>query len=36
MVEARPSRERAALINPGQPLAVRPLAALSVAENKPR
>ena len=36
MVEARPSRERAVLINPGQPMAVRPLAPLSVAENKPR
>ena len=36
MVEARPSRERAALINPGQPMAVRPLAPPSVAENEPR
>jgi HlyD family secretion protein len=25
MVEARPPRERAALINPGQPIAVRPI-----------
>ena len=36
MVEARPSRERAALINPGQPMAVRPLAPPSLAENEPR
>jgi HlyD family secretion protein len=36
MVEARPSRERAARINPGQPMAVRPLAPPSIAENEPR
>jgi HlyD family secretion protein len=36
MVEARPPHERAALINPGQPLAVRPLPRSPVAENEPR
>jgi HlyD family secretion protein len=32
-VEARPPRERAPLINPGQPIAVRPLAATPPARN---
>jgi HlyD family secretion protein len=35
MVEARPPRERAILINPGQPIAVRPLPAPPVARNAP-
>jgi HlyD family secretion protein len=35
MVEARPPRERAALINPGQPVAVRPLPAPPLARNGP-
>jgi HlyD family secretion protein len=35
MVEARPPREHAALINPGQPMAVRPLPALPIARNGP-
>jgi HlyD family secretion protein len=35
MVEARPPREQAALINPGQPMAVRPLPALPIARNGP-
>ena len=34
MVEARPPRERAALINPGQPIAVRPLSPSRIAENE--
>ena len=34
MVEARPPRERAALINPGQPIAVRPLSPSPIAENE--
>jgi HlyD family secretion protein len=33
MVEARPPREQAALINPGQPIAVRPLAPSSLARS---
>ena len=33
LVEARPPRERAALINPGQPIAVRPLSPSPVAAN---
>jgi HlyD family secretion protein len=33
MVEARPPREHATLINPGQPMAVRPLPALPIARN---
>jgi len=33
MVEARPPREQAVLINPGQPIAVRPLASPPVARN---
>ncbi|MBO0750657.1 MAG: HlyD family efflux transporter periplasmic adaptor subunit [Bradyrhizobiaceae bacterium] len=33
MVEARPPRERAALINPGQPIAVRPLPSPPLARN---
>jgi HlyD family secretion protein len=33
MVEARPPRERATLINPGQPMAVRPLPAAPVARD---
>jgi HlyD family secretion protein len=33
MVEARPPRDRAALINPGQPVAVRPLPAPPLARN---
>jgi HlyD family secretion protein len=36
LVEARPPRERAALINPGQPIAVRPLSPSPVAEYEPR
>lgn len=35
MVEARPPREQAALINPGQPIAVRPLPAPPIARNEP-
>jgi HlyD family secretion protein len=35
MVEARPPREQAALINPGQPMAVRPLPASAVAREGP-
>ena len=35
MVEARPPRERAALINPGQPMAVRPIAERPIAQNGP-
>jgi HlyD family secretion protein len=35
LVEARPPREHAALINPGQPMAVRPLAASAVARGGP-
>jgi HlyD family secretion protein len=35
MVEARPPREQAALINPGQPVAVRPLAPPPIARNGP-
>lgn len=35
MVEARPPRERAPLINPGQPIAVRPLPAPPLARNGP-
>jgi HlyD family secretion protein len=35
MVEARPPREQAALINPGQPIAVRPLPAPPLARNGP-
>jgi HlyD family secretion protein len=35
MVEARPPRERAPLINPGQPVAVRPLPAAPIARNGP-
>jgi HlyD family secretion protein len=35
MVEARPPRQRAALINPGQPVAVRPLPPLPLARNGP-
>ena len=34
VVEARPPRERAALINPGQPIAVRPLSSSPVAANE--
>jgi HlyD family secretion protein len=33
MVEARPPRDRAALINPGQPIAVRPLPSPPLARN---
>jgi HlyD family secretion protein len=33
MVEARPPREQARLINPGQPIAVRPLAQAPLARN---
>ena len=36
MVEARPPREQATLINPGQPMAVRPLAPSPIARNGPR
>ncbi len=35
MVEARPPRERASLINPGQPIAVRPLPTPPLARNGP-
>ncbi len=35
MVEARPPRDRAAVINPGQPVAVRPLPAPPLARNGP-
>jgi HlyD family secretion protein len=35
MVEARPPREQATLINPGQPVAVRPLAPPPIARNNP-
>jgi HlyD family secretion protein len=35
MVEARPPRDRAAVINPGQPIAVRPLPAPPLARNEP-
>src|SRR5262252_2976212 len=35
MVEARPPRDQAALINPGQPTAVRPLPAPPIARNSP-
>ena len=35
MVEARPPREQATLINPGQPMAVRPLPAPAVAREGP-
>src|SRR5215467_10386167 len=35
MVEARPPREQATLINPGQPIAVRPLAPPPLARNGP-
>jgi HlyD family secretion protein len=35
MVEARPPRERAPLINPGQPVAVRPLPSPPLARNGP-
>jgi HlyD family secretion protein len=35
MAEARPPRERAALVNPGQPIAVRPLPAPPLARNGP-
>jgi HlyD family secretion protein len=35
MVEARPPREQAPLINPGQPVAVRPLPAAPLARNEP-
>jgi HlyD family secretion protein len=35
MVEARPPRERAGLINPGQPVAVRPLPPSPLARNGP-
>jgi HlyD family secretion protein len=35
MVEARPPREQAALINPGQPVAVRPLAPPPIARSGP-
>jgi HlyD family secretion protein len=35
MVEARPPREKAPLINPGQPVAVRPLPAPPLARNGP-
>jgi HlyD family secretion protein len=35
MAEARPPRERAALINPGQPVAVRPLPPPPLARNGP-
>src|SRR5262249_55922343 len=36
MVEARPPREQAALINPGQPMAVRPLPPSAIARDGPR
>jgi HlyD family secretion protein len=35
MVEARPPRERAPLINPGQPIAVRPMPTPPLARNGP-
>ena len=35
MVEARPPREQATLINPGQPIAVRPLAPPPIARSGP-
>jgi HlyD family secretion protein len=35
MVEARPPHEQAALINPGQPMAVRPLPTPPIARNDP-
>jgi HlyD family secretion protein len=35
MVEARPPRELAPLINPGQPVAVRPLPSPPLARNGP-
>ena len=35
MVEARPPREQATLINPGQPIAVRPVAPPPIARNGP-
>lgn len=35
MVEARPPRDQASLINPGQPIAVRPLPATPLARNGP-
>lgn len=35
MVEARPLRDRAGVLNPGQPVAVRPLPALPLARNGP-
>jgi HlyD family secretion protein len=35
MVEARPPRDQAALINPGQPIAVRPLAPPPAAQSDP-
>lgn len=35
MVEARPPREQAVLINPGQPIAVRPPASPPIARNDP-
>jgi HlyD family secretion protein len=35
MVEARPPRDQAALINPGQPTVVRPLPAPPIARNTP-
>ena len=35
MVEARPPHEQATLINPGQPIAVRPLAPPPIARNGP-
>lgn len=35
MVEARPPRDRAGVLNPGQPVAVRPLPALPLARNGP-
>jgi len=34
MVEARPPPERAVLINPGEPIAVRPLSPSPIAENE--
>jgi HlyD family secretion protein len=35
MVEARPPREQAVLINPGQPIAVQPLASQPIMRNDP-
>jgi HlyD family secretion protein len=35
-VEARPPRQEAAMINPGQPIAVRPIAPPPIAQNAPR